>query len=72
MWTLGSACFSLWFVRFQLSQDHVVLVENELKCGHDAATITQNIAAVLLVDLDQDSSNENVEKKQFLMGIETR
>ncbi|CAB4045496.1 Hypothetical predicted protein, partial [Paramuricea clavata] len=50
-----------------LSQDHIILVDNELRCGHDATTITQDIAGVLLIEEDEgDTSKEN----QLLMDIE--
>ena len=53
---------------FQLSQDHLTLINNELRCGHDASTITQDIAGVLLIGQDDENSSE----KQFLMDIEMR
>ncbi|CAB3993284.1 nuclear pore complex Nup160-like [Paramuricea clavata] len=58
-------CINL--VTQQLSQDHIILVDNELRCGHDATTITQDIAGVLLIEEDEgDTSKEN----QLLMDIE--
>jgi hypothetical protein len=42
-------------------------VDSELRCGHDATTITQDIAGVLLIEQDEgDTSKEN----QLLMDIE--
>ena len=42
-------------------------MDSELRCGHDATTITQDIAGVLLIEQDEgDTSKEN----QLLMDIE--
>lgn len=46
-----------------------MLVNNELRYGGDPASITQDIAGILL--FDQDEGDENMEQ-QFLMSIEMR
>lgn len=59
-----------WYLHaFQLSQDHIMLVNNELRYGGDPGSITQDIAGILL--FDQDEGDENMEQ-QFLMSIEMR
>ncbi|XP_028408932.1 nuclear pore complex protein Nup160-like [Dendronephthya gigantea] len=54
-------------VNQRLSQDHVTLVDGELKCGHDAISITQDIAGVLVIEQDQRSDGKD---RQFLMDVE--
>jgi hypothetical protein len=54
---------------FQLSQDHITLMNSELRCGHDASALAQDIAAVLLIE--KDDANDNKEK-EFLMDVEMR
>ena len=59
-----------WFSPdFQLSQDHITLVDNELRFGQDPNSIAQDIAGVLVIEQDQGSDSKN---RQFLMDIEMK
>ena len=54
---------------FQLSEEHITLVNSELTCGHDASPITQDIAGLLLIEEEEGDYGKG---EQFLMGIEMR
>ncbi|XP_046859836.1 nuclear pore complex protein Nup160-like [Xenia sp. Carnegie-2017] len=54
----------------QLTEDHIVFIEQELSCGNDVDHLMQDIAAAMLFKLDQ--KKEETSEKQFLMTIEIR